>query len=213
MARIKDGIFLGASGKIGENYVLVRRANVTFVREAVESNTMRCSAGQKRQSSKFSTMMQFLKGMSLYLSMGYSEREAGRTAYNMALAYNLRNAMVFDDGQWSVTYDRVRVSRGSLTPAEGASVSFADNEALFTWTDNSGVGSAKADDVALPMVYSIDEGYALYVPKLGAVRKDGKASLPVGAAWKGRKVALYLGFASADGRLSADSVFLGSIII
>lgn len=213
MARIKDGSFLGASGKFGKDFVFVQAKNGTYVRQAVERSTMASSEGQKKQSTKFGVMMNFLKHMSLFLHMGYCERDGRKTSFAMAMSYNLRNAMKDGEAGWTIDYTQVRVSGGSLTPADGAQVAMTSAEALFTWTDNSGVGTAAADDVALPLAYNIGKGEALYIPRLGAVRHDGKAVLPLSREWKGQQVALYLGFASADGSLSADSVFLGLVVV
>ena len=109
-------------------------------------------------------------------------------------------------------FGKVRVSRGSLTPAAGASVGRLGGRVVFTWSDNSGEGDAAADDVALLLVYNKKRGDAVYSLS-GAVRSDREASLPLPRGWETDELVVFLSFRSSDGRRVSNSICLNEGIL
>lgn len=212
MGRVVKGLFAGVTGKIG-NVVLIQGKQGTLIREAVERGTMNRNPNQDAQFSKIKMMSQFLSPLVLFLRKGFCEGVGRRSAFNLAMSYNLHNALTGSASKWAIDYQNISVSRGSLLPAAGAAGSVTATEATFTWENNGGRGSALDDDEALVMVLNTTKGEHLFKPALGAKRADCKDVLPLHADWKGDRVALYLGFASADGKLSANSVFLGEMTV
>ena len=109
-------------------------------------------------------------------------------------------------------FGKVRVSRGSLTPAAGASVGRQGGRVVFAWNDNSGEGDAEADDVALLLVYNKKRGDAVYSLS-GTARSDCEASLPLPRGWEADELVVFLSFRSSDGRRVSNSICLNEGIL
>lgn len=109
-------------------------------------------------------------------------------------------------------FGKVRVSCGSLTPAAGASVSRLGGRVVFAWSDNTGVGDAAADDVALLLVYNKKRGDAVYSLS-GTVRSDREASLPLPRGWEADELVVFLSFRNSDGRRVSNSICLNEGVL
>ena len=78
----------------------------------------------------------------------------GMTAFNAAFAYNIQNAVTGNSPDFEVDYQKVLVSRGSLpNRANPAVAKGTDDNLVFTWTDNSGMGKALATDKTVLVIY------------------------------------------------------------
>lgn len=95
-------------------------------------------------------------------------------------------------------FGKVRVSRGSLTPAVEPSVGRQGGRVIFAWSDNSVEGDARADDVALLLFYNKKNGEAVFSLS-GATRSDGRAALPLPLGWEDDELAVFISFRSSDG--------------
>ena len=105
------------------------------------------------------------------------------------MSYTVENATKGTAPDFSVDYEKVLLSQGSLMPAVDASESSAANVVTFTWSDNSGMGNAQATDLAMSLIYNEFRDEAVFV-------------------LEGATCAFYLAFASADGKLVSDSAFI-----
>jgi hypothetical protein len=83
-----------------------------------------------------------------------------------------------------------------------------DGNIVFSWTDNTGTGTAKEDDKVLMVAYFPESKEAVY--KISdAIRKDAKAILQMNS--KKGIAETWMGFVSADETNAADSVYTGSV--
>ena len=99
------------------------------------------------------------------------------------------------------------MSQGSLTGVADAAVEVAGGKASFTWTDNSGIGSAKATDAVMVLAYNKERQEAVYDLQ-AATRSEGTAELTLPATWEDEALAVYLSFRSVDDSAVTRSVCL-----
>lgn len=206
MATFNQGILGGFSGKVGTvigstwksiNYMRALAVNVH------NPNTVK----QQCQRGRFRTAAFFCKAVKPVIQNGFREYASRQTAVNAAMSYLLRNAVVGCAKEAALDFDKVRVSQGSLTAVVDATVEVEGSKAAFSWTDNSGMGDATGEDVAMVLAYNKDRQEAVY-DLTAAKRADGAAELTLPAGWDGEALAVYLGFCSEDGRHASNSICL-----
>lgn len=211
MGKISQGIWGGFSGKVGP-VVGSRWRNICYIRSLAARVSNPNTARQRCQRGKFRTVVGFLKTILPYIQIGFSGYEQNKSAYNAAVSYLMCHAFTGSGEDAGLDFGKVRVSRGSLTPAAGASVSRQGGRVVFTWSDNSGEGDAAADDVALLLVYNKKRGDAIYSLS-GTARSDCEASLPLPRGWEADELVVFLSFRSSDGRRVSNSICLNEGIL
>jgi hypothetical protein len=110
----------------------------------------------------------------------------------------------------AIDYAKVLISKGPLPAAVNASaVADTDKNILFRWEDNTGTGTAKANDKVILVAYFPDVKKAFFT--IGAaMRKDGEALLET-TQDRGKIAETWIGFLSNDEEDAADSVYCGKV--
>lgn len=206
MGTLKEGILGGFSGKVG-TIVGSTWKSVHYIRALAINIKDPKTEKQLQQRDRFRVVINFLKIITPLIRIGYRNYEQERSAYNAAASYLLRYAVTADSQGAVLDFEKVRMSRGSLTPAQEATIAMKGNEATFTWTDNSGTGDAMATDLAMLLVYNKERQEAAYSIAT-ATRADTTATLTLPTDWGSEALAAYLSFCSEDGELVANSVCL-----
>lgn len=112
----------------------------------------------------------------------------------------------------AISYPLVVISKGPLPAAENASAAVTqDGNITFTWTDNSGTGTAKAGDKVILVAYFPDVKQAVFNLH-AATRGDWQATLDT-KAMHGHAAETWIGFLSADEKDAANSVYTGSVLL
>ena len=151
--------------------------------------------------------LNFLRSITPYVREGYKTYALKCTPFNAAMSYNLRYAISGSAPDLAINYEHALVARGSLMPVFNASASVADGKLTLTWKDNSKMGDAEADDMAMPLVYNKARGEAVYDLN-AAARADATAELALPDNWADDALAVYLAFRSADGTRVTNSICL-----
>lgn len=207
MGTIKKGILGGFSGKVG-TVVGGSWKGIAYMRSLAQSVSNPRTEGQVSQRTKFAISLAFLKPMTAYLRVGYKTHAIRQTAFNAAMSYTLANAVTGESPDYDLDFASALVSCGSLMPASNGNAAASTGKVTFSWDDNSGVGSALATDLSMPLVFNKDKGEAVF-NTLGASRADSSTEVNIPSDWAGDSIELYLGFVSADGKSVANSVYLG----
>src|SRR5664279_1721395 len=147
--------------------------------------------------AKLKLLIPFVKQITNFLNRVYACVSTDMSCFNKAMSYNLRNAISGEYPDFRISYSRVVLGVGDLLNPETISVrSDTEGRLSFSWTDNSGEGSAGATDRAFVAVYCavLD----VWTTKTeGPERNAGSYTLEV-AAFSGKAVQAYIGFLSAD---------------
>ena len=213
MAKFSKGILGGFSGKVG-NVVGGTWKGIDYMRSKPNNVKDPKTDAQLAQRQKFAMVTSFLKKVKPIIQAGFKTNTKQMTPVNSAMSYNLKNAISGDYPNLQIDYASVVVARGDLMPGQDAdAASNAENEITFSWSDNSGMGSANADDKALLLLYSPVKDRALYIAGEGPERQEESYSPTLPSSYGGVAVEAYLAFASADGTDASDSDYLGSVTI
>lgn len=208
MGSIKNGILGGVSGKVG-NVIGFRRRGKDLLRVQAASISDARTPQQLQQRNKVAIVVDFVKPIMPFLRIGYHNYAQGRSAYNTAVSYLLKHCITrTETGESVLDYRRAMVSIGFLMPAQQAEFSCEEpGKGVFRWVDNSGLGNACEDDIAMTMIYNADRKEAIYRLEAG-VRADEQSVLEFPHDWEGETLLPYLAFRSADREMTSAGVCL-----
>lgn len=211
MGRILKGILGGFSGKVG-NVVGGNWKGIDYMRSQGNYRNSSPSLAQSAQQLKFGIAVRFVQSISALVELGFSNYAIKKTGVNSALSYTLKNAISGIYPVFSIVYSDVLVTRGDLPNVLAPSVvSGANSMVTFSWTDNSGVGSAKATDKAILAAYCPLLNQCIYTT--GSANRSAITDELNLAAFSGKVVETYIGFISADGRNIATSIYTGMVTV
>ena len=210
MAKIKQGILGGFSGKVGPVIGSSWKGKATMRALALHVHQPRTLL-QLAERARFGLIGSFLSNFTQALAVGWKLRENGTTAQNEAMRYNLANALTGTYPQYDVDYQKVRVSDGNLVGADNATASDNGSGGCdVSWIDNSGVGNARPDDGMLFCIYYKTKDEA--VTRLDvAERSDGSFVYTYPVSWSGDTAYVWIGFRNSAGTCSR-SQYLAQIV-
>jgi hypothetical protein len=211
MGTINKGILGGFSGTVG-NVVGGTWKGIDYMRSKGNRRNTDPTEKQLSQQIKFGLVMRFLQPMSGLLSTSFRDYAIMKTGINSALSYILKNAITGTYPAYEINYSLALVSRGDLPNALGPAVTSGAGSILtFSWTDNSGVGVAKATDQAILVAYCPTLKQAIYTT-VGGLRNALTGDLNV-LPFSGEQVETWIGFISEDGNNVATSIFTGEVTV
>ena len=211
MARIINGINGGFTGKVGTVTGYIRNGG-SFMRSRTRRKDTIKSEKRLVQQQKIKVCNEFTKPFSGsgFFNTSFPANGAISTGYNRATSAIMNRAIV-QEPEVSLQYPLILISMGMLPGAVYASALVTDDgNIVFSWADNTGIGTAKENDRVLLVAYFPESKEAVYTIS-DAIRKDGNAVLQM--ALKKGAAETWMGFVSADETLAADSVYTGRIIL
>jgi len=211
MGRIRKGILGGFSGRVG-TVVGGSWKGIAYMRSLPQKVKNPRTIGQKSQRTKFSLALALLQPLTAFLRTGWKLYAHKKSPFNAAMSYVLANVITGEYPDYSVDASKLLVSRGALIPAVNPTAEITGDNFVFSWEDNSGIGTAKPTDKALIAILNQTKGEAI-IDTAGAKRSAGTQTVILPGDWAGDNVDVYLGFISEDGKEVANSVYLGCITI
>ena len=209
MAIVENGINGGFAGKVGAvvGYMWKGKA---VMRGLPKGNKGKPSFLQLQQQAKFALLHEFLQPIISLLNLTFGTVAVQMTGYNKAFSYNVKNAIAGTHPGLFLNYSAVLVGRGDLPNVqEPATHSPSPGQLTFSWTDNSGTGSARKTDQAFVAAYCEELKQWKYAVN-AAPRTAGSCKLDL-TDFSGKAVQTYIGFIAADGNDVTDSLFTGML--
>lgn len=211
MGIINQGILGGFSGKVGPIVGCHWKSKYYIRAQAAKVSNPRTKK-QQEQRGKFATAFSFLKLIKPFIRIGFKEFAEKKSAFNAAMSYMLKRAVVGDGNEIIIDFNRVLISTGSLMPVFESKATVSDNKMIFNWKDNSGMGNAEGTDIAMVLVYNNDKEEAVYDTEAG-FRRNESSQLALPVNWQDDELVAYLSFRSADGYSVANSVRVSISIV
>ena len=212
MAILTQGILGPVAGKTGPVVSYIRFGqNITRSKGSTKKNRIE-TPGRKTQREKLKVCNDFTKAFSGTGFFNKSFPAGGHTGsgYNRATGA-IMNLAIVTAPLIAIAWPKVLISKGPVAPVDYASALVNDDGNItFTWTDNSGDGTAKKNDRAIMVAYFPETKEAVYAFS-NAERKDEMAVLEMGS--KKGTVQTWLGFLSADETNAANSIYTGELMI
>lgn len=207
MAKMKNGILGGFSGKIG-NVVGVEHPDGTYSMRSVPEH-VKNPQSEAQQTGRIG--LGLCSGL-VKVILPFAEQGFGHLPYKSVrgafVSKNSRTALggVYPD--LHIDYRFLKVAVGQLLPAREAAVECNDQGDLeFFWDDNSGEGGAKENDRVMLLVINPAKKDCQFTLK-GNSRADGSDVLEIPSGYEGDTLHAYIAFASKNGYMVSDSVYL-----
>lgn len=211
MGIISKGILGGFSGTVG-TVIGGTWKGITYMRSQPAKKTGSSSPAQLEQQAKFAIAMKFVNTMSGLFMISFRTYAVKMTGINNAFAYVLKNAITGIYPAYTIDYSMVLVSRGDLPNVLApTAIAAAGSLITFVWTDNAGVGVAKATDKTILSVYCASMNLCIYTTG-SAVRSAITDTIDV-STFSGKVVETYIGFISEDGKNVATSLYTGQLTV
>lgn len=213
MGTYKKGILGSFSGKVG-TVVGSSWKGIEYMRSLPKPSTKAPTDLQLEQRIKFAIATGFLRPISSLVNLGYKSLAVNKTGYNLATAQVIAEAIIGVYPEFQIDYAKVLFSKGNLTGPWNA-VSTSDSPAVvnISWTDNSGLGTAKETDKAVILVYNPDKAQFVFNTNSGAARSVLTDSMVVPPDFSGDTVQVWIAFLSEDKKTISTSIHTGTVVI
>ncbi|MGV3706068.1 MAG: DUF6266 family protein [Arcticibacter sp.] len=204
MARVINGLI---SGRVGE-HVYWTRDGKQFIRKAPEvvlrqSESLDASRGAFGLTATFLTQFR-----SLLMRTWTSSRASGNARYQAAFSYVRKNVVRVDEQRAHIQYDRLLISRGTLSPAPSVELEITGDTAIVRWTMSAiYTVDCSPDDRLNLLLINEDKAHHMLFESLAL--RDGlhvQVSLP--EAFRQDRIHGYVFFSDLKGRNVSDSVYL-----
>lgn len=211
MARIPNGIlgeFIGTAGNVS-GYM---RMGTNFIRSRRRPSSKPPSPARLAQQQKIRVCNEFTR---LFSGRGFFDktfpaRVKTATGYNKATSALMRLAVSGSYPDIRLNWNAVRISEGGMPPAINAGAATTGAAIAFSWSDNSGDGTARASDRVVTVAYFPEQQQLIFDLNAG-YRSDCLAVLDTKAVLGHAHT--WIGFVSGDGGDAADSVYTGVVVV
>lgn len=190
MGKIKQGILGGFSGKVGP-VIGSSWKGKAIIKAAPLSFNDRNSLAQQQQRVKFTIVAKFIAATLGFINEGFRKRAIGMTAPNAATAANLDDAITGTWPNFEIDYSKALVASGPIDLPYSPSAIAEGTTLSITWSDNSGMGNALADDKVMILAFNAAKNQAVYSTNL-ADRSERNATLTLPTVWTGDTVNVWI---------------------
>ena len=211
MARMPRGITGPVHGKIG-SIVACEGKKRAYVRAVNKPKKDKPSEAQLAQRARLAVVSSFLTPLRDFLTQSFANDFLLKAPFDMALSYNMKNAVCGEYPNFYIDYSRVWLSYGHLPAVIAPAVKSAgQGRLLFSWTDNSGQGKARPGDKTILVAYDTAKGLGYW--KFGGAERSRCADELEITYVPGKKVVVWLGFVSKDGKDISPGVYVGEVTL
>ena len=211
MASFQKGILGRFSGKVG-TVIGGNWKGIDYMRSKGVNGNKNPTLPQLTQQLKFKLCINFVQTMAGLVAISFKPFTVQKTGINSALSYTLQNTVLGVYPLFTINYPSVLVSRGDLPNALGPSVVMgAGSQLTYSWTDNSGVGNAAPNDMAILAIFCAAFNQCIYTT-IGADRNAITETINL-TTFAGQVVETYIGFISANGKSVATSIYTGQVTV
>lgn len=202
MAKLKDGIFGPASGSVG-NVIIAMRNGVPYIRSKPAKVHNPRTPKQLAVRMKLSLLNRVLCNLKPVINVGFPDPPGGKTSRD--IAYSVNYPVVFK-GEYpdiEIRFDSLRISSGTLSPAEEVTANLSDDQLSVSWGTKTG---GTKHDLAMLVVYNSLSGQSFYSLR-AAERQAGWANLEVPQNISDDLSHLHgwIAFVSPDGKKCSES--------
>jgi len=212
MARIRNGIFGGFTGKIGNVEGFIRNGNA-YVRPARRKSNKPPTEKQLAARMRLKVVNSFINRMTPFVGVGFALASKGQTASanNLAKGYQLNHALTGDYPNIRIDYSKVSLCRGDMQIIVDSTVSVTVEGLVFTWQTDPMMDSYSSRSQTMLMIYSPELGRSVY--RIGGAYSYTRSEfVPLTAEFKGRELHCYIAFAADDRQGISNSEYLGVVV-
>lgn len=209
MARFKNGILGGFSGKIGDAVGYQLRGEC-IGRALPKPKTGEPTAKEIANRAKFAFVQQWLKPLTLFLRVGFRNYNPRFEGFVAAKSYNSKNALTGSYPNFAIDPALALVSFGSLSQATTATALLETQMTITVRWSGGIVGNLEK---AMILLYDIAEGKVL-MDTSATWRSIGVFNWKMDAQQhNSKRFHVYLAFTNSEMSNQSNSQYLGSVFV
>jgi len=208
----KNSIDCLISGALGDRIYCIRNG-VQYSRSRPVHIFNPKSEAQLAHRAKFAATIKFLKPLTDFIRSSFKNEHVAMSPFNLAMSYNLKNAMSGSYPNYAIDFSMAQVSHGTLREALNPKVNLLGRGLLeFSWLDNSNNANCLFNDRVMLVVYNIEKQEAETV-FYGNTREQESQVITLPLSFEGDTVQCYIAFQNANRRDVSNSQYLGSLVV
>lgn len=209
MGKLLNGMYGPSTGTTGNitSYML-NGQNITRMKRTQRTHS---SEKQLNNELRMKVLNNFFYSMKLYLKAGFSLIAKGTTKnyYNLAIAYNKKDALQGYYPDIVMDFPNVILSDGRLLPAENPMATRTVDGITFSWDNDSPLWENGADQTMLMAYFPTSETVECRL--YGSKRSEGQELMTLQERLREEPAHVYIFFVSPDRSEVSKSSYLGEI--
>ena len=211
MAKVPDGILGEFIGRVGpvSGY---RRNGENIMRTARSRKDKKITPGRLAQREKLKVCNEFTRPFcgTGFFNKTFPSSATGGTGYSRATSPIMNLAITGTFPNTVISYPDVLISRGQLPSVQTAAAAVnEEGNTIFTWTDNSEMGTAKATDKVILVAYFPELRQVIF--SIGSATRAEERAVLETKPLQGFTAETWIGFLTHDEKNASDSVYCGRI--
>jgi hypothetical protein len=209
MGILRQGIFGGFEKKIGG--LVGRKVNGKNLISPSQHKMERVRTnGQLDQQIKFELVVSVLKWFTDFIAMGFKDVSGRKKSFDMALKYNFKRIVTGSSPFYTIDYSQLAYSRGTLSGAHGTVMNRTFDALELSWLRDVQTRFNRSTDKASFVIFCPEREVIMkYLNR--STRAVLSAVLPLLPGLEEATLHVWMSFASADGKMVSNSVYLGTI--
>lgn len=168
------------------------------------------TAKQLETRFKLGLLNSFLEEVKPLVNIGFKADVKHNSPVNAAFKYNYERVLFKEGEQWQINYSKIVYSRGHVVSPEGAQIVSADGKITFSWEPQKQSAYCQYTDLASFLVYNpVKKEQVILQAVVNRYAQSFVMKIPVD--FQGDVLHCYMNFASANGKLQGDSVYVGEV--
>ena len=209
MGILKSGILGPVRNKIGPSITRVHR-NTNVVTAAYRKSNKAPTASQLDVQTKLGLLSGFFSHIDDLIKIGFKYYAKGKDPLNVASSFNYDHAFLSDGEKLKLNYPELVYSRGYIVPAESPGLLALPAQIEFNWLPQRQSAYCQYSDLATFLVYNPAKEKSIRRVAITDRYAQGYVfDLPT--VFAGDIVHCYMNFASKDGKLQGNSVYVGGL--
>lgn len=209
MGILRKGIFGGFEKKTG-GLVGRRVHGKNVISPSPHKSEKARTAGQLDQQIKFELVVSVLKWFTDFIAMGFKDGSGRKKSFDMALSYNFKRIITGASPAYVIDYSRLVYSRGSLAGVNGPIMNRLSDALELSWLRDVQTRFNRNTDKASFVIFCPEKEMIMKY-RNRSTRLELRAVLPLLPGLERAILHVWVSFASADGKMVSDSVYLGTI--
>lgn len=204
-----NGSFTGKVGSVvGSNW-----RDINYIRGVGKRSKKAPSQAQLEQQAKFALIIGFLGQLKDLLNASFGGGKTGRaTAYNLAVQYNLKSAVIGSYPLFSIDYSKLLLSKGSLAlPAFASIEAETAGEIKVSWDPTPNEFNGGESDKVSILLYNSDKNLFMSNSLAPALRSDGTIDIEIPESYTGDKLHGFLYLVTPEKGKLSNSFYLGVV--
>lgn len=211
MARIKDGILGGFTGKIG-NLVGYKHRGIDVVQTLpVIPKSRKTPEAIQAERDRMKLVSHFVRSLKPVLAISIRPARTDMTHQNFVVKQITKQALTGEHPNLAIDYCKVQLSHGFLPTVNKAEVVHNGDHFLFTWISNALPGTTRSRDSALVVAYNPENNRTNFL-LTESIRHEGSAQLSFKSMPPG-EYQTWLVFVSENGKEASPTVYCGKVVV